>query len=60
MNLKEKAISLAGLGLVFGTAFGYVVGSALGYAGLGIALGSALGLLFAPTIQRKEKASKRN
>jgi len=57
MNKKQKVVSLAGVGLVFGTAFGYLVDSAIGNVGLGIALGAAFGLLFAPTITRKETAA---
>jgi hypothetical protein len=56
MNRKEKEISLAGVGLVFGTALGYVIGTAFGCGSLGMVLGSPLGLLFAPTIMRKDKA----
>ena len=55
MNAKRKDVSLAGVGLVFGTAFGYLIDTAIGNPGLGIALGAAFGLLFAPVYTRKEK-----
>jgi hypothetical protein len=55
MTTDRKNISLAGLGLVFGAAFGLIAGYAVGNVGLGIALGAALGILFAPTIKRKPK-----
>lgn len=55
MNEQEQRISLAGIGLAFGTALGYVFGSLLGNAGLGITLGAAFGLLFSPVITQKKK-----
>ena len=54
MNEKRKDMSLAGVGLVFGTAFGYLLGSYIGNPGLGIALGAAFGLVFAPVVNRKK------
>ncbi len=57
MNAKQEKISLAGLGLIFGTAFGAIIGNMFGYMGLGIALGAAFGLLFAPSI-KKETAER--
>jgi large-conductance mechanosensitive channel len=54
MDAKQKDISLAGVGAVFGVAFGYVVGSFVGNVGLWIALGSAVGLLFALVIRRRD------
>ena len=57
MNAKRKDVSLAGVGLVFGTAFSYLIGSAIGNVGLGLALGAAFGLLFAPVLTRKETAA---
>jgi uncharacterized membrane protein len=55
MSAKRKDVSLAGAGLVFGTAFGYLIGTAMGNIGLGIALGAAFGLLLAPVYTQKEK-----
>jgi len=54
MDSKQKDISRAGVGWVFGIAFGYVVGSFAGNVGLWIALGSAFGLLFAPGIRKRD------
>ncbi len=56
MNDKEKTVSLAGLGLVFGVALGAVFGNVFGNMGLGIALGAAFGLLFAPSAKLKKIA----
>ena len=53
MTSKQKMVSLAGLGLVFGSAFGAIIGNAFGNMGLCIALGAAFGLLFAPSIKRE-------
>lgn len=41
MNAERKDGSLAGVGLVCGTAFGYVIGTVTGNLGLRIALGAA-------------------
>lgn len=49
---KRRDVPLSGLGLVFGTAFGYLVGAVIGNVGLGIALGAAFGLLSAPVLTR--------
>lgn len=57
MNAKRKGVSLAGVGLVFGTAVGYLIGIAIGSVGLCMALGAAFGLLFAPVYTRKEKST---
>jgi uncharacterized membrane protein len=58
MNSKRKDVSLAGVGLVFGTAFGYLIGIyVIGNLGLGMALGAFSGLTLAPVIKRKETAA---
>jgi uncharacterized membrane protein len=57
MNQKQKTVSLTGLGLVFGIAFGAIIGNFFGNTGLGIALGAAFGLIFAPSV-KKEFADK--
>ncbi len=53
MNQKQKQISLAGVGLVFGSALGLIFGYAFGNVGLGLSLGVAFGLLFAPVLKKK-------
>jgi hypothetical protein len=53
MNAEDKSVSLAGIGMILGTAIGAVLGNTFGNIEFGIAMGAIVGLLFAPTIKKK-------